>query len=52
MDVKATIYEGISHGFLNFKTVNGMKEVDICIDDACAYLKDLIELKDNKKIVL
>ena len=34
VNVKMTMYQDISHGFLNFNTINGMKEVNECISDA------------------
>ena len=43
-DVKLTIYEDMSHGFLNFNTIKGMKETGICVDDGVIFLNELINM--------
>lgn len=38
------MYEEISHGFLNYNTINGMKEVKVCLDDSVVHLQELIDI--------
>lgn len=38
----------MSHGFLNFNTINGMKEISVCIDDSIEMFRDLIKVLDER----
>lgn len=44
-DVKMTVYEGMSHGFLSFYMVGGMREAGKCIEDSIGYLRELSSYK-------
>lgn len=39
------VYEGMSHGFLSFYMVGGMKESYKCIEDSILFLKELSKIK-------
>jgi hypothetical protein len=38
------MYEEMSHGFLNFNTINGMKEISVCIEDSVKMFKELMTI--------
>ncbi|CAD8068713.1 unnamed protein product [Paramecium primaurelia] len=44
-NVKIIVYEGMSHGFLSFYMLGGMKESSKCIEDSIIFLKELISQK-------
>ncbi|CAD8110035.1 unnamed protein product [Paramecium primaurelia] len=41
-DVKITIYENLSHGYLNFNTIKGMSEIKQCILDSQDAFQELL----------
>lgn len=43
-----TMYEEISHGFLNFNTINGMKEVWVCLEDSILYIQEIIDARKKE----
>ncbi|CAD8063682.1 unnamed protein product [Paramecium primaurelia] len=46
-NVQFIIYEQICHGFLCYKTIKGMQEIQVCIDDAIKYIQELINLSKS-----
>lgn len=47
VDARMIEYEEISHGFLNFYTLRGMKEVDMCVKDSLAWMEELFYEKQK-----